>query len=147
MRCAMLIETLMKVYERIRTSSGRGVDSGKPGEVEIPPTSDSDTWRQPGPSSRPPEPTSTPLSTPITSCGTTMTGGNLTEGTASEPVLNCNLGFDGLTNLDQMGGIELFFSQPMWPENMLLGQEGPSDSGGAGEFDLRDLFGLYDAQL
>jgi len=62
---------------------------------------------------------------------------------ASEPDPVQGLGIDGLMNL---GGIEVFLSQPIWPENALLGQVGESGGGEAGAFDFGDLFGLHDAQ-
>lgn len=68
------------------------------------------------------------------------------EANLPEPSSNHDLGLDGLINLDQMGGIELFFSQPIWPKDVLLGQVGQSGSGGSAAFDLRDFFGLYDTQ-
>jgi hypothetical protein len=144
MRCAMLIETLMKAYERIQADPTGGTNLDKRGEMETSSTNDSGTWQQPG-RSRPPISTSTPspLSAPTMSSGATMTDGNFMEANASEPDPNHELGLDGFMNLDQMGGIELFFSQPIWPENALLGQVGQS---GAGEFDPRNLFGLYDTQ-
>jgi hypothetical protein len=61
----------------------------------------------------------------------TMIDGNFMEGGAPGLNLNHELGLDGLVNLDQMGGIDLFFSQPIWPESM-LGQVGQSGNGGVG---------------
>ena len=148
MRCAVLIETLMKAYERMRASPAGDVDLDKPGESETPPTNDSRGWDQPGPSSRPPAFTyaPAPLSTLTTSGGTTTGGRSLVELGVSEPNSAQGLGLDGLMNLDQMGGIEMFFSQPIWPGNVLLGQVGESGGGEARAFDFGDLFGLYDGQ-
>jgi len=140
MRCAMLIETLMKAYERIQAGPAGGTSSANLGEAGTPPTNDSSVWKQPGPPSQPPESAPTLLS------ASTVVDGNLMETNVSESVPNSNFDLDGLMNLDQMGGLELFFSQPMWPENVLLGQDGQSGSGGAVAFDFRDLFGLYDTQ-
>jgi len=142
----MLIETLMKAYERIQAGPVGGTSSDKLGEAETPPTNDSSVWKQSGPSSQPPESTPTLLSASTTGGRTTVVDGNLMEWNVSESVPNNSLDLDGLMNLDQMGGLELFFSQPMWPENVLLGQDVQSSSGGAGAFDFRDLFGLYDTQ-
>jgi len=71
---------------------------------------------------------------------------NLAESGVPEPDSAQGFGFDGLMNLDQMGGIELFFSQPTWPENAFLGQAGQPGGGGVGIFGPTDLLGLYDAQ-
>ena len=148
MRCAMLIETLMKAYERIQASPTGGTSLDKPGETEPPPTNDNRPGEQAGPSSRPPASASIPTlsSTSTAGNGTTMTDENFMEANVSESGLNHDLGFDGLMNLDQMGGIEMFFSQPIWPEDVLPGQVGQSGSGGSAAFDLRNLFGLYDTQ-
>jgi hypothetical protein len=54
MRCARLIEMLMKAYERIRGGSSGRLSSGEPGETETSSTNDGRTRGQPGPSSRPP---------------------------------------------------------------------------------------------
>lgn len=56
------------------------------------------------------------------------------------------LGLDGLTNLDQMGGIEMFFGRSIWPESVLTGLVGEPDGGGVTSFDLGNFFGLYDTQ-
>jgi hypothetical protein len=147
MRCAMLIETLMKAYERIQVGPTSTTNLGKAGETGTPSNDGGGVRRQP----EPPRtsisaPTNTPLSAPTTSSGMTMIDGNFVEGGAPELNLNHELGFDGLVNLDQMGGVELFFSQPIWPESALLGQVGQQGSGGVGAFDLGNLLGLYDMQ-
>jgi len=148
MRCAMLIETLMKAYERMRASPAGDVNLDKPGESETPPKNDNRGLDQPGPSSRPPAFTYTPapLSTLAASGETTMGDKNLVESHVLEPDSTLGLGLDGLMNLDQMGGIEMFFSKSIWPENVLLGRVGESGGGEAGAFDFADLFGLYDTQ-
>ena len=137
----------MKAYERMRASPAGNVNLDKFEEPETP-TNDSRGLDQPGPSSRPPAFTYTPapLSTLTTSGETTMGNKNLAESNALEPDSTQGFGLDGLMNLAQMGGIEMFFSQSMWPENVLLGQVGESGSGEAGAFDFTDLFGLYDTQ-
>jgi len=98
-------------------------------DTGAPLTNNTGAWRRPGPSCRPPGSTSTPLPAPTTGSGATMTHGN---SNAPEPNSNRYLGLDRPTNLDQMGGIRLFFSQPIWPENMLLGQVGQLGGEGAG---------------
>lgn len=148
MRCAMLIETLMKTYERMRGGQTRDTNLGKSGETETPPANDNRTWEQPGSSSRPPvfTPTPMPLSTLTTDSETAVADKDLVESSASEPNPSQGFGLDGLINLDQMGGIELFFSQPMWLENVLLGQVEQPSVGETGALDFGDLFGLYDTQ-
>ena len=143
MRSAMLIETLMKACERTRA----GQPGGESGEAETSTTNDDRQWEQPGPSPQPHASTSTSIST------TTNTGSRMSvadkdyaEANAPEPNSTYGLGFDGMTNLEQMGGIEMFFSQSIWPEGALSGPVGESDSGGATSFDLRNFFGLYDTQ-
>lgn len=145
MRCAMLIETLMKAYEQMRASSAGDGDLDGPGESETPPTNDSRGWNQPGQSSQPPAFTDTPAppSALTTGGGTTMESGGLGSNALPEPNPAQGLGIDGLMNL---GGIEMFLSQSIWPENVLLGQVGESGGGEAAAFDFGDLFGLYDAQ-
>jgi len=144
MRCAMLIETLMKACERMQASSAGDVNLDKPGESETPPTSDNRGWDQPEPLSQPPASTHTPASLPTltTSGGTTM-GDRSLGSNISEPNPAQVLGIDGLMN---PGGIEMFLSQPIWPENVLLGRIGESGGGEAAAFDFGDLFGLYDGQ-
>ena len=148
MRCAMLIKTLMKAYERIQVDPIGATNLGRPGETGTPSSNDGGGVRRQHEPSRPSisTPTYSPPSVSTTSGGMTMVDGNFTEGGAPELDLNHELGFDGLVNLDQMGGIELFFSQPIWPESALLGQVGQPGSGGVGAFDLGNLFGLYDMQ-
>ena len=144
MRCAMLIETMLKVYEQMRASPAGDVNLDKPGEPETPSTNDNRGWDQPGPSSQPPAFTYTPAPLSATSGGTTMGDKNLVESNLLEPNSTQDFGLGGVMNLDQMRGIELFFSQSTWSENMLA-QVGSSD-GEVGAFDLSDIFGLYDAQ-
>lgn len=145
-KCAMLVERLMKAYDRIR-SGPAGVNSGEPGTAETPPTDD--PIRQCvrlSPPPRPPVSTSAPHSTSATTTesGTRMTTEDYAEANASNPAQDLDL--DGLMNIDQMGGIEMFFSQSVLPENVLSGLLGQSDGGGTVSFELRNLFGLYDAQ-
>lgn len=107
----------MKAYEGIRTSSTECEDLCGPGVTETPPANDHHQCGQSTPSSRPPLPTSPPLSataTPATGDGA--------EANALNPVHD--LGFDGPAGLDQAGGIEMFFSQSIWPESVLLGLVG-----------------------
>ena len=141
----MLIETLMKACERMQAGSTGGADSNKPEEEESPPTNDGRRRKPPEPSSQPSGLTSTsaPLSTSTASGGTVMGDKTLA---GSEPDSAQGFGFDGLMNLDQMGGIELFFSQPIWPENAFLGQVGQPGGGGVGAFGPTDFLGLYDVQ-
>ena len=87
-----------------------------------------------------------PLSTLTTDSETAVADKDLVESSASEPNPSQGFGLDGLINLDQMGGIELFFSQPMWLENVLLGQVEQPSVGETGALDFGDLFGLYDTQ-
>jgi hypothetical protein len=148
MRCAKLIQTLMKAYERTRTGPAGDVNLEKPREPETTPTNDDRGWDQPGPSSRPPAFTyaPAPVSTFTTSGWTAMGDKNPVEPNASEHNSTQDFGLDGFMNLNQMREIEMFFSQPIWPENVLLGQAGESSGGEAGAFDFTDLFGLHDAQ-
>jgi hypothetical protein len=141
MRCAMLIETLMKAYERIR--------AGSPRETETPSTNDDRTRGQPGPSSRPPASTSTSIvatTTTYTGSRASTAGKDCTDANLLEPNSAHGSGFDGMTNLDQMGGIEMFFSQSLWPESVLSGLAGESDGEGVALFDFGNLFGLFDTQ-
>ena len=141
----MLIETMLKVYERMRASPAGNMNLDKPGESETPPTNDNRGWDQPGPSSQPPGFTYTPAPLSATSGGTTVGDRNLVESNLLEPNSTQGFGLGGVMNLDQMRGIELFFSQPMCSENVLA-QVGESSGGETGAFHLGDLFGLYDAQ-
>jgi len=75
--------------------------------------------------------TPTPLSASITNSGAPTIDKDFVESNVLENNPTRDLGIDGLMNLDQMGGIEMFFSQPIWPENVLLGQVGQSGSGEA----------------
>ena len=126
----------MKAYERIQTSSTEREGSGEPGVTETPPEND---HRQRGQST----PSRSPLTSPPFSAPATAATGDGTEANVSNPVHD--LGFDGLANLDQAGGIGMFFSQSIWPENVLSGLVGQSD-GAPESFDLGTLFGLYDPQ-
>ena len=140
MRCAVLIETLMKTYERIQAGQ-------QSGEKETPSTNDDRGSGQPEPSSRPlgSATTSLPASAPTNAgCQMSLSGKDYTEADVLEPNSTHGLGIDGLTNYDQMGGIEMFFSQSIWPESVLSGQVGESDGGELASFDLRNLFGFYE---
>jgi hypothetical protein len=134
MKCAMLIETLMKAYERIRAGPPAGCpSSGGPEETEASPANDDHEWRRPEP------PTRSSASAPFPASVNT-------EGNVLEPDPTHGLDFDGLTNLDQMGGIEMFFSKSIWPESVLSGLAGGSEGEEATSFDLRNFFGLYNTQ-
>lgn len=149
MRCAMLIETLMNASERIRARPSGCLSLADSGETGRPPMNDDREWEQPGSSSRPPVSTPTSLSASAavnTESRTSMAGKGYTEANVPVPNPTHSFGFDGLTNLDQTGGIEMFFNQSIWPEGVLSGPVRESDGRGVLPFDLRDFFGLYDTQ-
>lgn len=140
MRCAMLIETLMRAQERIRAKKPRDGRTGGSGDSGTPPAIDNRQSGQLGPSSRPLASTSDTASSAPTPAG---------PGSDSVPTDKdymrpmCDMEPGGLLNLDQMGGIEMFFSQPMWPEDVLSGVFDQSDEE---VFDLKNLFGFHDTQ-
>lgn len=137
----------MKAYERIRARPPGCLSLGESGETETPSTNGGRERRQTGPSFQPLFSTSTLLPTSAAAnIRTPVTGRDYSEADALEPNLRQDMGLDGLTNLNQMGGIEMFFSQSIWPESALSGLVGESDGGGATSFDLGNFFGLYDTQ-
>jgi len=71
----------------------------------------------------------------------TVADKNFMGSNVSEPNSIQSLIIVGLMNLDQMGGIEMFFGRPIWPGNVLLDQLGQLEGGEAETFDFRDFSG------
>lgn len=137
MRCATLIETLMKAYERIKGGQPGCLSLGESGDTERPSRNDERERVQPGPTPQ--------LHVPASASHPSSAAVN-TDSQTYEPNSAHGFYLDGMANLDQMGGIEMFFGQSIWPESVLSGLVGESDSRGVASFDFGNFFGLYDTQ-